>query len=123
MPTIELTDDEMVTLRDAFDDVGNDCSGVDWDKLKALGVKLGFWEAEQPPTAEEIARREAYLSDPLVKQCQEMFKRISDNLFEKYAKDIEYYDGSRWPVGGQLRIRLPNDYQVKDKNILHKDKK
>lgn len=117
MPTIELTDDEMETLRDAFNDVGCDCPGVDWAKFKALGVKLGFWEAEKPPTEEELKRREEFANSPLGKLTKEMFARSNEQLMQAYAKDLLFTEGQQWEGEefARLRIKLPNDYQVTQK--------
>lgn len=109
---IEFTPDEMDTLRDAFNDVGNDCPGVDWDKFKALGVKLGFREAEKPPTEEELKRREEYNNSPTGKIMRELFARSNEQLAKMMLKDYESCKDMQWPIGAQLRIKLPNDYAV-----------
>lgn len=127
MLTIELTDDEFETLHEAFQDVGCDCPGVNWNKFKALGVKLGFWEVEKPPTVEELKRREELANSPLGKQMREAFDRsnaLCKQLMDDYKDHFEFHKNLQWTVGSELRIRLPNDYQVKDNNMLHiKDNK
>lgn len=112
MPTIELTDDEFATLRDAFDDVGCDCPGVDWDKFKALGVKLGFWEAEKPLTEEELKRREELANSPYGKMMAELMKTTNDYLIDN--KDMLFYRTGEWDTISNLRIKLPNDYHIKE---------
>ncbi len=112
---VELTDDEMVTLREAFDDVGSDCPGVDWDKFKALGVKLGFWEAEKPLTAEEIASRQEFAASPYARQMAALWA-ISNEKLEKIARqcmvDGEFFSEDQWSKDQTtLRVKLPNDYQ------------
>lgn len=115
MPTFELTDDEFDTLREAFNDVGCDCPGVDWDKYKTLGVKFGFWEAEKPPTEEELKRREEVANSPFGIMMKELFNNTCENIFHDTVK---FFEGEQWDtkntIGSQLRIRLPNDFNVKD---------
>lgn len=93
-------------------DVGCDCPGVDWDKFKALGVKLGFWEVEQPPTEEELKRREEFRNSPFGKSMSDMWQRANVNLAEMFARDIEFYNTSKWPIGTDLRSKLPNNYRI-----------
>lgn len=119
MPTFELTDDELNTLREIFDGVGNDCPSVDWDKFTALGVKLGFWESEKPPTEEELKRREEFANSQFGKQMQELFARNNQYLEEVeriMKEDMLFSDHSQWPIGSKIAIRLPNDYNIKDKS-------
>lgn len=122
MKTFELTDDELDTLHDAFNDVGCDCPGVDWDKFKELGVKFGFWEAKKPPTEEELKRQKEFAESLLGRQMIEMFvqnnKYIRD-INKLYSEDVSFYNGPdwKWPKGEKttIRIKLPNDYQVEEK--------
>lgn len=104
------------TLREAFDDVGCDCPSVDGDKLKALGVKLGFWEAEKPPTEEELKRREEFANSPYGKMMAKLMKRTNDYLIDKFLEDMSFYQGAQWNTRSDLRIKLPNDYNIKDKS-------
>lgn len=125
MTTIELTDDEFNTLHEAFNDVGCDCPGVDWDKFKALGVKFGFWEAEKPPTEEELKRAEEWRNSPSGKLMSDLMKQsneMSINMAYEYVKDVSFMNGPEWEwskdtFGFVLRTRLPNDYQIKDTPI------
>lgn len=54
-----------------------------------------------------------------VKIIQDSFKRLSktERKFRKQAQlDFDFVDKATWPpvkVGETLRIRLPNDYQIK----------
>ncbi len=114
MPTFELSDDEIEILRDIFAAYDlRDC-----DSFKALGVKLGVWEAEKPLTAEELKRREEFADSQLGQHLRKMMTYHNKHL-ERIARqgmvDGEFFSGDQWPVGTELRIRLPNDYQVKDK--------
>jgi hypothetical protein len=114
MPIIELTDDEFATLRDAFDGVGSDCPDIDLDKFEALGVKLGFREAEKSLTEEELKRRQEWANSPAGKQIAELWKTQAEIFYKDYAEDNEFFATPKLLVGSQLRIRLPNDY-IKDK--------
>ncbi len=114
MPVVELSDDEFEILRDAFNDVGCDCPSVNWDKFKALGVKFGFWEAEKLPTEEELKRREEWINDEYLK-LSKVFAQMDKDLAKKMIENYKFFDGVNWPRIGSLRIKLPNDYQVKDK--------
>jgi hypothetical protein len=115
MPTFELTDDEIATLHDAFHDVGSDCPSIDWDKFKALGVKFGFWEAEKPLTAEELKRQEEFRASPYAKQMKALFAASNaeiDKLAVSFMADNVFFSNPQWTVGSELRIKMPNDYQV-----------
>lgn len=115
MPTIELTDDEFETLREAFDDVGNDCPGVDLDKFKALEIKLGFREAEKPLTEEELKKREEFNNSSYMKQMRELIAASNHLLKDIVFSDIDVLYGQKniSPIATELRIKLPNDYSVK----------
>ncbi len=107
MPTFELTDDEFTTLCDAFYDVGSECPSVDWDKFKSLGVKFGFWKAEKPPTAEEIARREEFAASPFARQMRELMAASNaqmDKLATANMADNVFFSGTQWA----------NDHTVKE---------
>lgn len=118
MPTLELTEDEFATLRYAFDDVGCDCPSVDWDKFKTLGVKFGFWEAEKPPTEEELKRRQELINSPYGKQMRELFAQTKVYIEHQatiLTKDIEFVQNVKWP--NELITKSPNCYNIILKHV------
>lgn len=61
---MQFTDDEIETLKEILSDWGSDMPCADYAKVKALGVKIGVWEEEKPPTEEELKRREEFINSP-----------------------------------------------------------
>ena len=125
---IELTSEELETLKELFNDWGSDQPYADYAKVRALAEKLGFWEPEPDPTEEELKRREEFINSPIGKIMSELFKRnnefIAKTLLDRKL-DVKFTKGDadnnyQWndKIGSSLRIRLPNDYVVKDNNIL-----
>lgn len=90
---MQFTDDEIEIIKEVFSDWGSDMPYADYDKVRAIGVKLGVWEEEKPPTEEELARRKAFQESPLQEACS-------------------LFTGKQWSNTEQthLRINIPKDY-------------
>lgn len=110
---MQFTDDEIEIIKEVFSDWGSDCPSADYSKVHAIGVKLGVWEEEKPPTEEELRKRKEFQESPLGKQIQELFSRSNDYM-KKYADDVMrdnvFFSGEQWPVGTTLKIKLPDDW-------------
>lgn len=110
---MQFTNDEIETLKEILSDWGSDCPSADYAKVQAIGVKLGVWEKEKPPTEEELKRREEFVNSPLGRQIQETIKRSNDKMAEillEQQKDYMFFAGEQWPVGTVLKIKLPDDW-------------
>ncbi len=105
----ELTDDEFQTLKDIFDDWGNDCPYTDTKKRQALGEKLGIFEPIPEPTPEELKRREEFAEK--MKPIMEASNYLLEGMIKKNI-DILYGKKEWSPIGTKLKIRLPNNYIV-----------
>lgn len=102
---IQFTDDEIETIKSIINEWGSDCPGTDVEKVKELEYKLGL---SIRPTPEEIAERERKRKE----WAESPTGKLLTELFELYkGPDILY--GSKELVGSNLRINLPNDYNVK----------
>lgn len=114
---MQFTDEEIEVIKEVFSDWGSDCPGADYDKVKAVGVKLGVWEPEWPPTEEELARRKAFQESPMGLIISEMFKQTNEAMAKAFLEQQEAatsYFGEQWNDGEakQLRIRLPKDFKA-----------
>ncbi len=117
---MQFTDDEIETIKDLLRDHGSDYGlQTDSSKHNKLGAKLGLWEADPDPTPEELAeqerKRKEFAETPMGKIMTEMFKRSNEAFardFKLFGDDIEYYNGVQ--IGTDLKIKLPNDYSLKD---------
>ena len=122
---MQLTPDEIEVVKKLIADHGSDSPSLESDELRPLAEKLGVWEPEVPPTAEELARREAFAQSPLGKQMIEMFARSAEwcakeeaeRLSERQFWESDAVNGYQWPEGTLLRIRLPNDFTVKKSEV------
>ena len=72
---IELNDEELETLNELFNDWGSDCPDADYDKVRALAEKLGFWEPEYKSTEEELKRMAEEFTNSMRAEIKEMIKR------------------------------------------------
>lgn len=119
---MNFTEAEIETIKSLLLDHGSDCPDTDSDALQALGEKLGVYKPIEPPTAEELKRREELANSPAGKMMRELFEATNRNLAQSMADqivDLSFFDGQQW--GDTLRVRLPNDYQVKDTiNLIDK---
>jgi|HubBroStandDraft_2_1064218.scaffolds.fasta_scaffold357458_1 hypothetical protein len=109
---MELTVEDIEVLKDVFDGYGNDCPGGNTDKIQALAEKLGIWKPIEPPTEEELKRREEFRNSPLGKQISELFSQSNEYLIaalENHKLDVLYSKGTQWPVGTELNISIPDD--------------
>lgn len=111
---MQFTDEEIETIKEVFCDWGSDCPSADWAKVQALGVKLGVWEEEKPPTEEELKRRKDFQESPLGKQMIAMFSqsnKYTKQITEDVMKDNAFFSGEQWPaIGTRLKIKLPDDW-------------
>lgn len=115
MTTIVLHDDAFDELNSAFIDSGL-LEAPDWiDEFTIGEITYKRWRYE--PTAEDIARRDAFMASPLGKLCADMFSR-NNKYLESIAKDIvsdhRFTNGEQWPGGTELKIRLPSDFTVNE---------
>lgn len=92
---MQFTDEELEIIKEVFSDWGSDCPSADYAKVKLLGVKLGVWEEEKPPTEEELKRREAYANSPEGIMMINLFKH-TNLFFEKIAKEELMKDVEFW---------------------------
>lgn len=111
---MQLTDQDIETIKELLRDHGSDCPSADCAAVQALGEKLGVYEPELPPTAEELKRREERANSPFAK----LMKDAQRGLIESMGKQLltkTLFDEPQVNVkiGSTLRIRLPHDYQVK----------
>ncbi len=112
---MQFTDDEIEIIKEVFSDWGSDMPYADYDKVRAIGVKLGVWEEEKPPTEEELARRKAFQESPLGKQMIAMFKQTNEAMAKAFLEQQEacsLFTGEQWSNTEQthLRINIPKDY-------------
>lgn len=112
---MQLTDQDIETIKELLRDHGSDFPNADCAAVQALGEKLGVYEPELPPTAEELKRREEFVKSPMGIAMKEMFA-----VWNRYMAElaiIELMDGKFWisdaENGSTLRIKLPNDYASK----------
>ena len=117
---MNFTEAEIETVKSLLLDHGSDCPDMDSDALQALGEKLGVFQPIEPPTAEDLKRREEYANSPAGKMMRELFEATNRSLAQSMAEQImtkSFFDGEQLggKIGSTLRIRLPNDYQVKAK--------
>lgn len=115
MKTFELSDEEFEILKDLFSDHGSDCPYTDSNKLQALGEKFGILEPIQPPTEEELKRREEFRNSPFGLMMSKMLVSINMSIVEDILKPnalIENFGKEGAKIGSTLKIKLPNDYTV-----------
>lgn len=115
---MQFTDQEIETIKSLLLDHGSDCPDTDSDAVQALGEKLGVREPIQPPSAEELKRREEYAKSPAGKMMNELIATTINNMARNLANDIFTTPKLINQIGSDgvkstLRIRLPNDYTVK----------
>ena len=113
---MQLTPDEIEVVKALISDHGSDCPALSCKELRPLAERLGVWEPELPPTAEELAQREAFAQSPLGKQMIEMFRQCAKSLAKMETERLltkSFFDEPQWKVGDTLRIRLPKEYIVK----------
>lgn len=112
---MQFTDEEIEIIKEVFSDWGSDCPWANYDKVRAIGVKLGIWEEKKPPTEEELARRKAFQESPLGIQMQEMFKRTNEMMVKSFLEQqeaVNLFKGEQWTdnEAKELRIRFPKDF-------------
>jgi len=118
---MNFTDQDIETIKELLRDHGSDCPGADSDAVQALGEKLGVYQPELPPTAEELKRWEERAKDPMWIVLSQMMSSMNAHLAQSIADDITRDSpflsalsaNSDEKIGSTLRIRLPNDYTVK----------
>lgn len=114
-----FTDEDIEIIKEVFSDWGSDMPCADYDKVCAVGVKLGVWEEETPPTEEELKRREEFAKSPYGLMMSKLFIQTND-YFNKMAEELieqkEFFEGQQWgddaKIDTQLRIRLPKDFKT-----------
>lgn len=78
---MQFTDDETETIKALIEDRGFEYSLTsDFDKVWALGVKLGIREPILPPTKEELKRQEEFRNSPMGLKLSEVFKKSNEEL-------------------------------------------
>ncbi len=128
---MQFTDEEIETIKEVFQDWGNDCPYTNYDKVHAIGVKLGIWEEEKPPTEEELQRRKEFAESPMGVVMSKMFKRANDYYTKPVLEKneaLKFMKGDaanhfQWPeefakesvkIGSKLKIRMTSDYTKKE---------
>lgn len=110
---MRFSDDEIETIKSLICEWGSDCPDTDSDKVKKLEYKLGL---SVKPTPEEIAERERrdeeFRNTSFAIMMKEMFKSCNRALIESMAKNV-MFDETNLKIGSTLRIKLPNDFEVK----------
>lgn len=113
---IIFTDEDIEIIKEVFSDWGSDMPCADYDKVRAVGVKLGVWEEEKPPTEEELKRREEFAKSPVGLKISELLNQSNDYYTKLDVEYVEFYSGEVWKddskISTQLRIRLPNDFKT-----------
>ena len=114
-----FTDDEIETIKELISDWGSDCPFANHERVRLLAEKLGVWEPEEPPTEEELARREAFRNSPLGILSRKLFAQSIANAVKfnsQWLNDLKFVksndDGNyQWPVKivSQLKIKLPGE--------------
>lgn len=96
---MQFTDDEIETIKEVLSDWGSDMPCADYNKVQAIGIKLGVWEEEKPPIEEEIKKQEEFRNSPLgleiskrLNQSNEEFKKLN----EQWNLDFELMRGIQW---------------------------
>jgi len=115
---MQFTDDEIEIIKEVFSDWGSDMPCTDYDKVRGLGIKLGVWEEEKPPTEEELKRREEFRNSPYGLMISKLFSQTND-YFNKMAEELvdqkAFMDGEQWgdgaEIGTKLRIKFPKDFK------------
>lgn len=117
---MQLNEQEIEIIKELIADHGSDCPYLDSDRLRPLAEKLGVWEPEKPLTEEELKRREEWANSPYGKIMSEMLTRVNKNIVDNLLNNNMFYDDKLWnkkeyKIGTTLKIRMPNNYQVKVK--------
>lgn len=117
--TTQFTDDEIETIKSLICNHGSDCPGTDYQKVLELSYKLGL---EQRPTPEELEaeekRNKEFRESELGKRLAELFTITnvqSEKLYNRIIEDNIFCKNIQWPIGSELKIKLPNDYLIKNK--------
>lgn len=113
MTEIVLHEDAFEEVRQQFADAGLLCDQVD-NQFAVGDITFKLWE--YVPTAEDIARHEAFRATPFGKIMHEMMRRQAQKTAEELLRidaDYAFISGEQWPVGTTLKIKLPNDYAGK----------
>lgn len=112
---ITFTDDEIETIKSIISEHGSDCPGTDSDKVLELEYKLGL---SVRPTAEEIAeqerKRKEWAESPYGKQMTEILNASNYLISDIYTNVDVLFGVKDFKIGSTLRIRLPNDYNLKE---------
>lgn len=112
---MQFTDDEIEILKEILSDWGSDMPCADYSKVHAIGVKLGVWEEEKPPTEEELKRWEEFANSPYGLFMSKVFNQ-SNEYFDKIAQDVmrdnAFVFGEQWSdkIDTTLKIKLPDDW-------------
>ncbi len=109
---MQFTDDEIETIKSIILEHGCDCPGTDSDKVKELEYKLGL---SIRPTPEELAAHEKRMQEWRESDSGKAFVQAlsyHNHLLEDISGTPDVLFGSM-KIGSQLRIRLPNDYNIK----------
>lgn len=98
---MQFTDDEIETIKLLIDERGYDDPTSDFEKVWALGVKLGVREPVIPPTEEELKRREEFRNSPIGLKISELLSSSNQYLIDldkQYSIDV-LYGSVRLPSG------------------------
>lgn len=121
MTEIVLHEDAFEELRGAFISQGvlpDDNDTLYADQFTVNDITFKLWK--YAPTPEEIERNRLFAESPMGKFCIEVFKRTNEKFVKSLVdrpEDFLFAQGKQWDganIGTTLRIRLPNDYSVKD---------
>lgn len=126
---IELSSDDIETLKDVFNGYGCDCPDGDTNKIQALAERLGIWKSIEPLTEDQLKRNEEFRNSAFGKQISEMF-----TLSNKYIRELSlniikptysFTAGPQWldkfDNKDTLKIKLPNDFIIIDKKVLNEN--
>lgn len=97
----DFTDEEIETIKALILDHGCDYPSTDWDKIQALGEKLGCLDPVPVPTPEQLERDRLFSESPEGKMMAEMFSRCAvyaaNDLLERKA-DFDFTRDVAWGI-------------------------
>lgn len=93
---MQFTDDELETIKALIEDHGFEYSlTADFDRVWALGVKLGIREPILPLTEEELKKRAEFANSPLGLKISKMLSQSNEELKKLKANWKSDFDFAR----------------------------
>src|SRR5260221_13928011 len=77
-----------------------------------MPVKTILWE---PPVFQQPSNHLLTIQE-ITREAVQRFKQTNafiEVMRAQYRRDLEFVDGLQWKVGETLRVRLPNDWDLK----------